>query len=168
MGYVGHLLILLAGTGLGFWLSHRLCRQEQYLEQAIRLLQAVEQQVTFSPRPMAEIWQQLAASPEFSQYLLLQETASRLSEMGFGVAYSGAVEMAFARGQLTPSGRQLLLEFGAGCGLYDLVRQTAHIRHYRNGLVALREDLHRQVTEKSRLYRVLGMAGGGALALMLL
>ena len=168
MAYVGHGLIVLAGAGLGFWLAHRLHRQERYLRQAAQLLQALEQQVAFAPRPMAEIWSYLASSAEFAGYDLLQHTTAFLSHEDFVTAFSSAVEQDYGCGLLTPIGRQLLLEFGAGCGPYDQQRQEAHIRHYRERLLALCEDLHRQVAEKSRLYRVMGLAGGGALALLLL
>lgn len=117
---------------------------------------------------MTEIWQYLAASAEFTGYDLLQHTAAFLPREDFVTAFSLAVEQDYGCGLLTPTGRQLLLEFGAGCGPYDQQRQEEHIRHYRERLAALGEDLHRQTAEKSRLYRVVGLAGGGALALLLL
>lgn len=117
---------------------------------------------------MTEIWQYLADSGEFSCYALLQHTLCRLPQEGFCAAFSQAVEQDFVSGLLTPAGRQLLLEFGAGCGPYDQQRQETHIRHYRERLVSLQEDLRHQVAEKSRLYRMMGLAGGGALALLLL
>lgn len=117
---------------------------------------------------MPELWERLTAMPAFSDCLLLTATAERLTDGDFATAFSGAVEWCYSAGRLTPAGRQLLLEFGAGCGRYDYVRQQAHIRHYCDRLWDLQRELESDAAVKGRLYRVLGAAGGGALALLLL
>ncbi len=117
---------------------------------------------------MISLWRRLAAAEVFVDHRLLQDTAAGLEDAPFGAAFSRAVERAQTDGLLTPVGRQLLLEFGAGCGRYDLTRQAEHIRHYRQQLEELESQLTEQAAVKGRLYRVLGSAGGVALALLLL
>ena len=168
MGYVGFLLMMAAGMGMGLYGAHRLRRQAQYIRQVCRLLQTLDQQMSFTALPIGPLWQQLAAQTAFSDYRLLQDTAVGLGTTSFDIAFASAVEQAQTDGVLTPSGRQLLLEFGAGCGRYDLTRQAEHIRHYRRRLEELESTLDQQATVKGRLYRVLGLAGGMALALLLL
>ena len=90
------------------------------------------------------------------------------TERDFAAAFAGAVEGCYAAGQLTPTGRQLLLEFGAGCGRYDYVRQREHIAHYCHRLQDHRQELESEAAVKGRLYRVLGASVGCALALLLL
>ena len=168
MVYVGYLLILAAGIGRGFFASHRLCRRVVVVQQMRRMMQMLLQQVGYSARPMPELWRRMAELPLFAEFSLLQGTVGRLGTMEFSAAFSQAVEQALAAGELTETGCQLLLEFGAGCGRYDAQRQEQHIAHYRDRLGELEEELRREAWEKSRVYRVMGMAGGGALVLLLM
>jgi len=168
MGFVGYLLILAAGTGIGLYAAHRLQQRVVFLDRTRRVLQTLIQQVGYTARPMNELWRRLAGMPAFSDFSLLQDTAKGLQQAGFGSAFSAAVERAFAEGQLTPPGRQLLLEFAEGCGRYDTVRQEEHIAHYRDRLAELETELRQEADTKGRVYRVMGLAGGGALVLLLM
>ncbi len=105
--------------------------------------------------------------PVFSDFPLLAETKALLTDGDFAVAFSGGVERCYAAGRLTDSGRQLLLEFGAGCGRYDYQRQQCHVRQYCDRLLDLQRELEADAQVKGRLYRVLGAAAGGAVVLLL-
>lgn len=168
MEYVGYLLILLAGSGLGFYAAHRLRRQVVTLERIERLLQRLTQELIYTARPMRELWLSLAASGLFEDLPLLTDTAAGLEEEGFLPAFTAAVEISAARGLLTAEGRRLLLEMGQGCGRYDLTGQGEHLRRYRERLTALREEMSRQASAKERIYRVMGPAAGAVLALLLM
>ena len=117
---------------------------------------------------MTELWQQLASGAMFGDFSLLRNVAESLPREEFAVAFSAAVERAYQERLLTDAGRQLLLEFGAGCGRYDVARQEQHIAYYRDRVEELEETLRCQAQSKSRVYRVLGPAGAGALILLLL
>ena len=99
---------------------------------------------------------------------LLRDVAQELNKADFAPAFSVAVERAYTAGLLTSTGRQLLLEFGEGCGRYDVTREEEHIAHYRALLKEQECLLQQEADSKGRVYRVMGMAGGGALALLLL
>ena len=117
---------------------------------------------------MPQLWLRLKTMPAFSDFALLTATIQRLTGGDFTAAFAGAVEGCYAAGQLTSTGRQLLLEFGAGCGRYDYVRQREHIAHYCHRLQDHRQELEFEAAVKGRLYRVLGASVGCALALLLL
>ena len=106
--------------------------------------------------------------PVFSDFSLLTATVNRLTGDDFATAFAGAVESCYTAGQLTPTGRQLLLEFGAGCGRYDYQRQQEYIVRYVHLLQDHQGELASEVAIKGRLYRVMGASVGGALALLLL
>ena len=131
-------------------------------------LSALEQQMTCTALPMAQLWRRLAASDAYGRCRLLTDTAAALDHLPFDAAFRAAVERAWTEDLLTPAGRQLLTEFGAGCGRYDMERQSTHIRLYTAALTALDEELAAEAVAKGRLYRVLGAAGGAALVLLLL
>lgn len=116
---------------------------------------------------MTDLWQQLALSVPYADCVLLQDTVAQ-PDTPFAAAFSAAVERAQTAGWLTSAGYSLLMEFGAGCGRYDLIRQTEHIRHYRQEAEQLSADLCHRATVRGQLYRTAGLAGGVALALLLL
>lgn len=168
MAYIGHLLIAAAGTGMGLWMAHRLSARSRFLEQADRLLQAVEQQIAYTAEPMDAVWRRLTLWPNFRSMPLLVDTVSGLDSGCFSSAFSAAVESAAERGLLTEEGRCLLLEFGEGCGGYDLAGQCEHIRHYRGRIARLQQQTAADAAVRGRLYRVMGVSVGTALALMLM
>ncbi len=168
MRYIGCLLIALAGAGMGLHAADRLRCQATYIQQTVRLLQVLERQLPYTAQPMTVLWQQLAASAVYGESHLLRHTAAALTDTPFTAAFTAAVEQAQAEGLLTPAGHSLLLEFATGCGQYDLTRQTEHICHYRRQLEDLAVSLSDYAAQRGRLYRVTGLAGGVALALLLL
>lgn len=117
---------------------------------------------------MMPLWRRLAASDAYGNCRLLTDTVAALDSLPFDAAFGAAVERAWRDGLLTPVGRQLLTELGAGCGRYDMERQCAHFRRYTAALTAHEQELAADAAVKGRLYRVLGAAGGAALVLLLL
>ncbi len=124
--------------------------------------------MTFTALPMADLWRRLATREVFADYILLQDTAAGLDAQDFSSAFTGAVERAVEVGLLESPGRQLLLEFLEGCGRYDLTGQTAHITQYGDRLEVLEQETAQKAAALCRIYRVMGVAGGAALALLLL
>lgn len=168
MGWIGGLMMVAAGVGLGMYASHRLRRRVVFLETCGRMLQALWQEMSYTALPMPALWRRLAQGEGFASFSLVQDTAKALSNTDFAAAFSSAVQKAEVEGVLLPPARQLLLEFADGCGHTDLVGQQAHIEYYRTLLSAQEEDARRLWQEKGRTYRVLGLSGGVALMLLLM
>ena len=168
MGWIGGLLIVAVGTGMGLYASHRLRRQMVFLETCGRLLQALWQEMSYTARPMPELWRRLAQGEGFAAFSLVQDTAKALPDTAFAAAFSAAVRRAEAEGVLLSPACGLLLEFAEGCGHTDLAGQQAHIEYYRTLLEAQEQEARRAWQEKGRMYRVLGISGGVALMLLLM
>ena len=168
MGWIGGLLMIVAGTGMGIYASHRLRRRVVFLETCGRLLQALWQEMRYTAQPMQDLWRRLAQNEAFAAFSLAQEVAQALPHTAFASAFSAAVEKAEGEGLLLPPTRRLLLEFSEGCGRTDLAGQQTHIEYYRALLAAQEEEARRLWQEKGRMYRVLGLTGGVALMLLLM
>ena len=117
---------------------------------------------------MPDLWRRLAQSEGFAAFSLAKDTAEEMAQVSFFTAFSQAVKKAEQNGLLLPPARQILLEFAEGCGHTDLTGQQAHIEYYRTLLTAQEEEARRVWQEKGREYRVLGLAGGVALMLLLM
>lgn len=168
MGWIGGLLMVVAGAGMGVYASHCLRRRVVFLEMCGRLLQTLWQEMSYTALPMPALWQRLAQNESFAMFSLVQDVAKELPYTTFAAAFSSAVKQAEEEGALLPPVRQLLLEFGEGCGHTDLTGQQAHMEYYRAMLSAQEEAARCVWKEKGRMYRVLGVAGGVALMLLLM
>ena len=168
MGWIGGLLLIAAGTGMGWYMAARLRQRVTFLETCGRLLQALWQEMNYTARPMSDLWQRLAQSEAFAAFSLVQDTAQGLAQTDFAAAFSAAVDKAEGEGLLTAENRNILLEFADGCGRTDLDGQQAHVEYYRTLLTAGEEEARRTYAEKGRVYRVLGCTAGIAVALLLM
>ena len=169
MQYIGCLLMALAGAGMGLWGSRHLHRRAAYLHQTVRLLQVLERQLPYTAQPMAVLWRQLAVSGVYEDCRLLRDTLAGLdADVPFTTAFAAALEQARGEDLLSAAGYRLLSECGAGCGRYDLTRQTEHLHHYRLAAEEMADALSAEAVTKGRLYRVMGVAGGVAVSLLLI
>ena len=168
MGWIGSVLLMVAGTGMGWYAAHRLRRRVVFLETCDRLLQTLWQEMSYTAKPMADLWRRLAHCEGLKEFALVRDTAEGLETVSFAAAFAAAVEKATVEGAILPPTRRLLIEFGEGCGRTDLEGQQTHIAYYRAQLSAQAEAARRVYAEKGRVYRVLGMTGGVALALLLM
>lgn len=125
--------------------------------------------MSYTALPMRTLWLGLAQNGSFSGCPLVKETAARLEGGNpFSDAFAEAVDALAARDWLQPPEQTVLLAFSRECGRYDLSRQTAQLKGCRAELVHLLQEARGAANSRGRLYRVLGAAGGGALALLLL
>lgn len=167
MKWFGVLLVVLAGIGLGMYYARRLYRRVALLEQADRLLLALEQHMNCSCRPLSALCRDLAQNPATGPWELLTDTLSGLDKGEiFAEAFAGAVERQAAA--LTPEDRQLLSEFACGCGRSGLKQQQAYFAAYRQRLEAACRQAREQAGRRGQLYQTMGVAGGVCLALLLL
>ena len=168
MGWIGGLLLIAAGTGMGWYMAARLRRRVTFWETCGRLLQALWQEMSYTAQPMPDLWRKLAQSEAFSTFSLVRDTAQGLAHADFAAAFSAAVDTAQGEGLVSAEGREILLEFAHGCGRTDMDGQQAHVAYYRTLLTTQEEDARRAYTEKGRVYRMLGFTAGVALALLLM
>ena len=65
MKYLGLWLVVAAGIGLGRYYSRRLYRRAERLQQLVRLLETLQQQLTYTALPLSALWRRLAAGEAF-------------------------------------------------------------------------------------------------------
>ena len=91
-----------------------------------------------------------------------------MTETGFADAWSVAVNRAAAGNGLSAEDIALLVEFGEDLGRTDMSGQTAHIRAYAELIDRNRKDAEQTALARAPIFRTVGIAGGVALALLLL
>lgn len=165
MKYIGMLLLLAAGLGLGQIYAGRLYRRERLLRQVSRLMAVLCQRMTHTALPLATLWKQLATEKTYAALPLVQETAKALDNHTFSEAFALGAK---ATDGLQDADCRLLTEFGEGCGRTGLEAQVAHIRTYRQLLDEMGAEAEKTAATKGPVIQMMGLAGGAALALLLM
>lgn len=160
---------MITGALLGVYASAGLSRRVSGLELAQRLIARVASQIRYTAAPAGEILLDAAAREEFRTLSFLQ----RLQKlMGEGVelpsAWRQAVNDGRAESRFTPADAELLLSFGDVLGKTDVEGQLENCRLFTGLLQEHLASARQQAAAKNRLYITLGVAGGMALALVLL
>ena len=154
------LLLTAAGALAGLRASLELARRERQLEQFLRFVQSAETEVLNSAAPVAEVVELHGGSLPF----LRRCAALCAAGEEFPRAWERAVRETALAGR---DDTALFLRFGEGFGATDAEGQAAHCRL----TLQLTEQRLREAREarrqKGRLFRVLGLLGGLAAALLL-
>lgn len=156
---LGMLLLVLTGAFAGFQASLSLAKRERELELFFRFVQSAETEILFSALPVAEVVGRHGGELPFLR------RCARLCQEGedFFLAWERAVR------ETQPVDRgdaELYLRFGEGFGTTDAPGQAAHCR-LTLGLTEQRlRDAREERRQKGRLYRMLGVLGGLAAALL--
>lgn len=154
---------------MGMFYSHRLYRRAEWLLQAERLLDTLLGRLTYTAAPLSVLWATVAENKIFIRNAFVQDTADglRRGEV-FGVAFGGALDRALQQGLLQTTERELLFELGDALGRTGLTEQQRTIRDCRERLCERRHAAEELARVRGQIYQVMGVAGGVALALLLL
>lgn len=168
MRFVGMMLVIVAGIGIGRFYSRRLYRRVEWLRQAETLLLRLEQQIHFTAKPLTHLWRELADDPAFARFSLLQDTAAACAEHPFREALDSALQRAADEGTVGASEHRVLAEFAADCGKSGVAQQMMLTHACREQMEQIRRQAQDDAAAHAKLYQTVGAAGGIALALFLI
>ena len=159
----GSLLLIFAGTLLGFTESRKLTVRVESLESFLRFLSAAKTEVRYSAVPVVQIVARHGRELSF-----LRECVKRCGQgEGFADAWKRAALNSGKGDGFAAHDIELLLSFGEGFGASDTDGQLSHMELFSGlfgtNLKSAREDRNR----KSKLYLMLGVFAGLFSALML-
>lgn len=141
--------------------SRRLCLRVEKLEAFLRFLSAAKTEIRYSSLPVESVLRKHGG--EFSFFPL----SAKEGPNGWGRAWSEAVRTRAGAEGFAPGDVRLLEEFGSGFGTSDTQGQIAHFSLYESLAAAALEEAKKERDGKSRLYRMLGVFGGAAAAILL-
>ncbi len=164
MKWIGIILLVAAGSGLGIYYARRQLSRVRFWERLGQVLEALQTQMTYTTRPLAELWRDMDKSGAFADFSLVKSVSGLLEEYTFSDAFSAALTHA----ELTQQERETLLTYAGGCGVTGLKEQIAHLESFREIARCFREEAARQALPKAQIYPTVGLAGGVALAMLIL
>lgn len=134
-----------------------------------RFLKGLSEQIRCTAMSVADVLRVLAAMPEFSAFLPLQETVKRLPADGeFRAAWRSAVEEQSRIWALSEEETKLFLDFAEGLGTADILGEVHHCEYYSRRIRECLEERKQEARVRGGLYMALGLCGSSAAALLLL
>jgi len=148
---------------------HTLKRRIDMLSLFERFLQGLSERIRYTAMSVADVLRLLAEMPEFSTFLLLQETVKHLSVDGeFRAAWRAAAMEQCRVWALSEQETNLFLDFADGLGTADIVGEVRHCEYYSRRIRECLEERKEEARARGGLYMALGFCGGSAVALLLL
>ncbi len=166
--WIGAVLVLLGGGGFGFSVAQQQRREERLLEQLYRALEFMENELSCNLTPLPTLCALAAAQAG-------GEICAIFSKLSDALLCNSAADarscMDAALREVPPPAQSLrdaLSYLGQSLGRFDLRGQLSGFSATKQlcarRLAALREDQQTRL----RSYRILGLCGGAALAILLI
>lgn len=162
--WLGILLLVAACLLLGNRQTASLRERVRIWEQASRLTGMLETRIAYSIRPIPQLLNELYRTDDLTALPFLLKMSDCAPENAAACWQTGVQKELTV---LSPSDRELLAAFGTPLGRTDIAGQIAHCRAYAARFEERRKAASAELSEKGRLYPLLGLLCGLALALLL-
>lgn len=124
--------------------------------------------MSYAAQPLTQMWRGFAADEMFGDFSLVRDTVERLDEQPFSRALQAALHRAVQTDGLTVADHALLQEFAAGCGVTGMDEQRRHLEAYARLCRQQSDEAAQQASVRAPVYRMMGVAGGVAVAMLFL
>ena len=165
---LGAVLVTGGVSWLGFWAARSLDREWIDLRTAEEALAILEREMEWDSPPLPELLKRLVrqcSGPMKGIFQSLLHSMDRLGEVTLAENWSESIEK--ERG-FNREIKDALLPLGGVLGRYSCQEQLQAVARVRVRLEGIEQELLEKRQQKGKLYRVLGVSGGGFLALLLL
>lgn len=159
---IGGLFITAAGFLIGNTFSKKLSRRRDFLKTFQVFLSTLSTNLRYSGADIFSVVKLSAQSANFSEFDLTEYNKP------FEDVWHKKVEEIPNCISLNDSDKELLLEFGSHLGKTDTEGQLRHIELYQTLFERQLKSAETEVSDKSRLYRTIGLFSGISAALMII
>ena len=157
MKWLGLLLVVCSGGGIGFLYAMRLRQERTNLERLCQMLREIAVQIAFRSLTVQELLEQLCRE---TAYAAFQFPVTVLSGMEQGLPLAEAWAAGIRQDKAVPEpAKKLLLPLGEELGASDL--------EYRMQLEPYAAEAGEKCVQRQRLYCSLGLLGGLLAAILL-
>lgn len=160
---LGAMLILLAGTLVGFYQASQLSRRPKQVSELIRLLQRLETEIVYGFTPLPEALRQTGRSGTPPVGTLFLNTAAELAKpdgRSVQTIWEQTVTLSWRHTSMKVSEREVLLQLGHTLGLTDREDQVKHLRLAVSQLQGEAEYAREEQQRYERMWKSLGVLMG--------
>lgn len=160
------ILIILTGAATGFAMSGRIKTKVSLFEELSVFISQLKIRIRFSGDTIGELLENAGGTDLLKEHF---NTTLRLMEQGesFALAWNTASEKTASAYYLTADDKKLLIQLGGGLGISDTQGQITHLELCSRLIGTRLEILRNEAGNKMKVYRLLGVLGGVAAAVML-
>lgn len=159
--YLGLILIVLTCFGIGFYYSLRLKYRYEFLSSFNEFLSTLETNIRYNSADIFSLIKS-SASESISEYFL------KRNEKSFQSYWNSCISALPKRLALKKDDYNLLYEFGRMLGATDIEGQLNHINLYKELIKHNINNSDKELKQKSKLSKLLGLFAGLTIALILL
>lgn len=167
----GSVLVMLACLGYAGGLLRQMSRRRDILRSCLEMTELLAGEIRYERAPVAEALRRICGRLDGDLETVIRGIADRLEEGGYG-SMEEVWDAGFLREKeklpLTKEELDGVREIGKNLGFLDLAVQIDHLAGCRERLGRNLDKVQRELDEKRRLYRSLGLAAGIFVILILL
>lgn len=168
---LGVVVVLLASCGLGFRISYELFYRIEDLQQIKRVVVMLRGEIKYANAPLTEALSSIAFRVPVPWKDLLTEMTETMEACDgntFASIFQTMQKKYLDGTSLLPDDRNRLTEFGANLGYLDKEMQIGSIDLYLEDLEGQIKEAGEKAEKNSKLYRIMGMAVGVLILLIIL
>lgn len=166
---VGLILIIIAGTGLGFSKCFALSEREKNLKSILRMVILLKGEISYGHSSLPDAFAMTSEKMQGKFGEFLKETSLRMMDspgMRFGQIFRECVQRKLHPLYLTKEEEEALLSLGEHLGYLDLNMQIRQLEMFEKELIFWIENLQAEIPEKKKIFQSLGILGGILLAVL--
>jgi stage III sporulation protein AB len=167
---LGAVLILLAGTGFGFYQARQLANRPRQIRQLIQALQRMETEIaygfTFLPEAMIKVSKQLS-SPLSHLFQQIGQQLSASSGQSTKDVWQTSVKEGWKHTSMKEAEKEILLQLGYTLGLTDKEDQVKHLRLGVSQLQAEEEQARDEQRRYEKMWKSLGLLAGALIVILI-
>jgi stage III sporulation protein AB len=167
---IGSVLVVTAGTCIGFQLALRCSERPRQIRQIISCLVSLKSYINYAALPLPEALVRCASSAEGVVADLFHQTAAILQQKGWLTpqeALTQALGDLRARLVLDKPELEALASLGANLGFTNREEQEKYLLLVQDELQTIERDAIQIRERNTKMYRYLGVCGGLALVILL-
>lgn len=163
----GAVFIVLCGAFAGLYRSKILQKQAEYIEQYISFLTQAQAMISYSYANITEILENVNSVPLMN--LMIKQCRGKMKNGDdFERAWSSAVFGSYQRGEITKADHEMICRFSEGFGSLGAEEESAKIKLCLSDAQRRYDKLNAELTEKRKLYGVVGTFCGVLAAVILI
>lgn len=161
---IGMVLIVFSGFTVGNYFSHNLYARRDFLNKLIVYLSNLSINIRYNSANIFSV-STLSADASNLECFKFENIASNIS---FTEQWKNKINTLPKSHSLVPADTKLLNEFGFELGKTDIEGQLKHIEMYKLIFEKQLNDAEKDIKQKSKLYRTIGLFAGTTIALMII
>jgi stage III sporulation protein AB len=165
----GALLLVGAGTMLGWMHAGRLADRPAQIRRLVRMLGQLETEIAYGYTPLPEALARIGRQPGDPLADLFHEAADRLAKEEAAVTETWrlALESVWGRTALKNGEKEIMLTLGNTLGASDREDQIRHLRLAAKQLETLEPEAAEEQRKYEKMWKSLGLLGGALVAVIL-